>query len=232
MTRVTTDRPPAGGSSTASFGQLRQVMDRTRQVVGHAERDESRLAGRRRAVWSGVVTIAALTLTACATNVSGSASATTHAAARPPSAPRTSSSSPADVARQQAIAAYLGMWRNFADAATTSDWRSPALAQNATGDALSTLSRGLYADHYNGLISRGRPVNNPQVSSVDPVDSPTTVVITDCGDSTTWTKYRADNGQPANDGSSGRRQINAIVKKAVDGSWKVTDFGVQAVGTC
>src|SRR2546429_376721 len=82
--------------------------------------------------------------------------------------------------QQQAISAYLGMWRNFADAATTSDWRSPALAQNATGDALSTLSRGLYADHYNGLISRGRPVNNPQVSSVDPVDSPTAVVITDC----------------------------------------------------
>ena len=36
------------------------------------------------------------------------------------------------------------MWRDFADAATTSDWRSPKLAQNATGDALSTLSRGLY----------------------------------------------------------------------------------------
>jgi hypothetical protein len=247
MTRVTTDRPGsceaslgtsspqklAGGSSTASFGQLRQAMDQTRQVVDHAECDESRLPGRRRAVRSGVATIAALTLTACATNVSGSASARTHAAAQPsPSALRPPLSSPADVARQQAIAAYLGMWRNFADAATTSDWRSPALAQNATGDALSTLSRGLYADHYNGLVSRGRPVNTPEVSSVDPVDSPTTVVIADCGDSTTWTKYRADNGQPVNDGPSGRRQINAIVKKAVDGSWKVTDFGVQAVGTC
>lgn len=124
------------------------------------------------------------------------------------------------------------MWRDFADAAVTSDWRSPALARNATGAALSTLSRGLYADHYNGLVSRGRPVSNPQVSSVDPVVSPTTVVIADCGDSTTWKKYRADNGQPADDGPGGRRQINAIVKKAVDGSWKVTDFGIQAVGTC
>lgn len=246
MTRVTTDWPgscaaslttsppqmPAGGSSTVPFGQLRQAMDQTRQVVGHAECDESRVVGRRRAVWSGVATIAALTLTACATNVSGSALATTHATAQPPSAPRTPAASPADLARQQAIAAYLGMWRDFADAATTSDWRSPALARNATGDALSTLSRGLYADHYNGLVSRGRPVNSPQVSSVDPVDSPTTVVIADCGDSTASKKYRADNGQPVNDGPSGRRQINAIVKKAVDSSWKVTDFGVQAVGTC
>src|SRR6185312_1247847 len=131
MTRMTTDRlgscevslgtsppqKPAGGSSTASYGELGQVMDQTHRV-GHAERDESRLAGRQRAVWSGVATIAALTLTACATNVSGSASATTHAAAQPPSAPRPPSSSPADVAGQQAISAYLGMWRNFADAAT------------------------------------------------------------------------------------------------------------------
>jgi hypothetical protein len=178
-------------------------------------------------------TIAALALTACSAGASGPAPATGHSAARTPTpAAPTSPASPADVARHQAIAAYLGMWRDFADVATTSDWRSPTLARNATGDALSTLSRGLYADHYNGLVSRGRPVNNPQVSAVDPVDFPTKVVISDCGDSTNWVKYRADNGQPANDGPGGRRQINAIVKKAVDGSWKVTDFGVQAVGTC
>jgi hypothetical protein len=178
-------------------------------------------------------TIAALALTACSAGASGPAPATGHSAARTPTpmAPALPAS-PADVARHQAIAAYLGMWRDFADVATTSDWRSPTLARNATGDALSTLSRGLYADHYNGLVSRGRPVNNPQVSAVDPVDFPTKVVISDCGDSTNWVKYRADNGQPANDGPGGRRQIHAIVKKAVDGSWKVTDFGVQAVGTC
>lgn len=200
--------------------------------VGNVECVPGLLAGARHAVWPGAVTIAALVLAACGTGVSGSVPAPTHLAAPPPSSPRTPPSSPTDVAREQAIAAYLGMWRNFADAATTSDWRSSALAQDATGDALSTLSRGLYADHYNGLVSHGRPINNPQVSSVDPVDAPTTVVIADCGDSTTWNKYRADNGQPANDGPGGRRQINAIVQKALDGSWKVTDFGIQAVGTC
>ncbi len=184
------------------------------------------------AVWAAVVAIAALA--ACGSgDASGRTPATSQfAAPGPTSMAPTLPASPADVARQQAIAAYLGMWRDFADAATTSDWQSPKLAQNATSDALSTLSRGLYADHYNGLVSRGRPVNNPQVSSVDPAESPTKVVISDCGDSTNWAKYRADNGQSANDGPGGRREINAIVKKAVDGSWKVTDFGVQAVGTC
>ena len=27
-------------------------------------------------------------------------------------------------------------------------------------------------------------------------------------------------------------QINAIVEKTSDGEWKVTDFGVQGVGSC
>jgi hypothetical protein len=189
--------------------------------------------GGRHAARAAAVAIATLALTACGADASSPAPATAQPAAPTPTpAVPTSPASPADVAREQAIAAYQGMWQDFTDAATTSDWQSPKLAQNATGDALSTLSRGLYADHYNGLVSRGRPVNNPQVSSVDPGDSPTTVVISDCGDSTNWTKHRADNGQPADDGPGGRRQINAIVKKAVDGSWKVTDFGVQAVGTC
>jgi hypothetical protein len=179
------------------------------------------------------VTVAALALSACGVGASGPAPAPS--AARTPAsvtAVPPSPASPADLARGQAIAAYVDMWRDFADAATTSDWRSPRLARNATGDALSTLSRGLYADHYNGLVSRGRPVNNPHVSTLEPVDAPATIVLSDCGDSTNWVKYHTSNGQPANDGPGGRRRINAVVKKAVDGSWKVTDFGVQAVGTC
>ncbi|MCA1835838.1 MAG: hypothetical protein LC721_05750 [Actinobacteria bacterium] len=124
------------------------------------------------------------------------------------------------------------MWRDFADTATTSDWRSPKLAQNATGDALLVLSRTMYADHYNGLVSRGQPVNNPRVSSVEPAEAPTTVMISDCGDDSHWLKYRADNGQLADDTPGGRRAITAEVKLARDGTWKVTRFAVEAVGTC
>jgi hypothetical protein len=144
----------------------------------------------------------------------------------------TTAASPADTAKQKAVAAYVGMWSDMADAAVTSDWQSPKLAQNATAEALQTVSRSLYADHYNGLVTKGRPVNRPEVSSVDPQDSPTSVTVTDCGDSTNWLKYRADNGQPANDGPGGRRHIEALVKKAVDGSWKVTTFAVYEVGSC
>lgn len=139
---------------------------------------------------------------------------------------------PAELAKQRATAAYVGMWNDMADAAVTSDWQSPKLAQNATAEALQTISRSLYADRYNGLVTKGRPLNHPQVERIEPQTDPTTVKISDCGDSTNWLKYRADNGEPANDGPGGHRRIEALVKKAVDGSWKVTTFAVHEVGSC
>lgn len=135
-------------------------------------------------------------------------------------------------AQQQAMTAYLGMWRDFALAGLHSDWQSPELSKYATGAALSTLSRGLYADHYNGLVTRGSATHDPSVSSADPASDPTTVLITDCSDSTHYLKYYASSGSAADDGPGGRQRIEATVRKQLDGSWKVTDFGVQAVGTC
>ncbi|MDX3192909.1 hypothetical protein PV458_31265 [Streptomyces sp. MN03-5084-2B] len=116
--------------------------------------------------------------------------------------------------------------------ATTSDWRSPRLAEHATGDALSVLSRQLYADHYNGLISKGAPSNSPVAQSVDSPYEPKTVVITDCSDASSWLKYRADNGKPADSDPGGKHLIRAEVKLAVDGSWRVTRFAVESTGSC
>lgn len=152
-----------------------------------------------------------------------------------PSTPTTTAAAvprAADLAKQRATAAYLGMWSDMADAATTSDWQSPKLARNATAEALQTISRSLYADHYNGLVTKGRPLNHPHVDAAEPQSDPTSVTISDCGDSTNWLKYRADNGQPADDGPGGHRRIEALVKKAVDGSWKVITFAVHEVGSC
>ncbi len=178
---------------------------------------------------TGLAAAAGLGMSACSSDDSATPASATSA---PPIAPSTTAASPADIAKQKATAAYLGMWSDMAEAATTSDWQSPKLVQNATAEALSKLSRGLYADHYNGLVTKGKPENAPTVESVEPADNPTTVNIVDCGDDSRWLKYRADNGQPANDGPGGRRHINAMAKKAVDGSWKITDFAIQDVGTC
>ncbi|MFI6098179.1 hypothetical protein ACIA8G_21675 [Lentzea sp. NPDC051213] len=124
------------------------------------------------------------------------------------------------------------MWKSFVAAAATSDWQAAQLGQYATGTALTNLTRGLYADHYNGLVTKGEPTHDAKVDSVDPPVNPTKVIVTDCSDSTNALKYRADNGQLADDKPGGRHLINAIVDKQPDGSWKVSDFGVHEVGTC
>jgi hypothetical protein len=147
-------------------------------------------------------------------------------------APAATPASPADAAKQQALAAYNGMWTEFEKAGTTSDWQDQALGQYATGVALTNLTRGLYADHANGLITRGAPTLNPSVTSLTPPANPTSVVIADCADSTKYLKFNASNGQPAPDGPGGRRSIRATVQKQASGQWKISDFDVQELGTC
>lgn len=124
------------------------------------------------------------------------------------------------------------MWLNMAEAGKTSDWQSPKLSEYATGDALSVISRGMYADHYNGLVSKGKPKNDPKVTSVDPEAHPRTVMISDCGDSTHWLLYRKKTGKLADDKPGGRRSITAEVKKQASGGWKVTRFAVEEIGSC
>ncbi|WP_328869646.1 hypothetical protein OHT76_05735 [Streptomyces sp. NBC_00287] len=135
-------------------------------------------------------------------------------------------------AKEQAKAAYVAMWQDMAQAGRTSDWRSPKLATHATGDALSVMSRVLYADHRNGLVSKGGPKNHPEVTLASPSARPSTVMISDCGDSTDWLQYRKDTGELADDEPGGRRAITAEVKRMEDGTWKVTRFAVERLGSC
>ncbi|MFM9615795.1 hypothetical protein [Streptomyces niveiscabiei] len=140
--------------------------------------------------------------------------------------------SAAEVARERASAAYVGMWRDMAAAAKTSDWKSPILGRHATGDALSAISRTLYTNHRNGLVSRGQPVNRPRPTSAAPVADPTTVMISDCADSTNWLRYRQDNGALAAGEVGGHRSVTAEVKEQTSGSWKVTRFALEGLGSC
>jgi hypothetical protein len=139
---------------------------------------------------------------------------------------------PDELARQHAAQAYQDMFADFVAAGRTSDWRSPALGKHATGRALTNLTRGLYADHFNGFVTMGEPRLNPRVVAANPQGDPTSVLVHDCGDSTKFAKRRADSGQPANDSPGGRQFIQATVQKRRDGSWKVSDFGIRGVGSC
>lgn len=142
-----------------------------------------------------------------------------------PSAVATSTGSAGRAARSAATAAYLGMWRDMAQAATAPDWKSPRLADHASGDALSTVSRGMYADHVNGLVMKGAPKNAPKVTPAIPSTASTTVLISDCGDSSHWLKYRAGSGKLADSDPGGRQSITAEVKRQSDGTGKVDRKG-------
>lgn len=150
--------------------------------------------------------------------------------ATPP--PTSTAPSPTDAAGQQAKTAYLGMWEAMTRAGETSDWKAPELGKFATGNALTTITRSLYTDHFNHVVAQGRPKNDPQVTSVEPQNAPETVMLSDCGDSSGTTKVFADTRKPINDKPGGRQSIVAEVKKQADGAWRVTRFAVQGVGTC
>ena len=97
---------------------------------------------------------------------------------------------------------------------------------------MSLMSRGLYADHYNGLVTKGEPKNDPHVDSLEPTDAPTEATIADCGDSTEWLKYVVATGKLVDDVPGGHQRIAATVAKQPDGVWKVASFTVNGVGSC
>lgn len=184
------------------------------------------------AAWLCVVAVCVVAVAGCSGNSPAvtTTSPGSTSARQQPSSP--SPSSPADAAEQSAVQAYLGMWQAMATAGTTSNWQAPELAKYATGNALTTITRSLYADHYNHVVTRGAPVNHPAVSSGEPAANPTTVMIADCGDSTHSLKYKEGTDQLADNTPGGRRSITAEVQRQADGAWRVDQFAVEGLGTC
>jgi len=143
---------------------------------------------------------------------------------------QTSPASPATIARQEALAAYQAMWEDMATAAKTADYRSPLLAQHASGAALSILVRGLYTDKRMGVVVKGQPVTNAHVVSLFPPASPTKASIVDCFDDRHWLNYKVSGGLQ-NNVPGGLHYTTATVSN-IAGVWKVTQLHVESSGTC
>jgi hypothetical protein len=123
------------------------------------------------------------------------------------------------------------MWADMASAARTADYQSPRLERHAAGDALSQLSRGLYANKQHGIVAKGDPVTNPTVASMTPSDNPTSVAIADCLDGTQWLNYVQATGELQNDTPGARHATTATVSLE-NGAWKVTNLAVGQDGSC
>jgi hypothetical protein len=167
----------------------------------------------------------ALTFTTCD---SGSASASTPTGGAPSSSTAAQATTGAVTAR--VINDYRTMWAELVTAARTSNYQSTLLPQHATGDALSLLVQGLAKDRLTGIITKGRVVLQPRVSSLTPAANPTKASITDCFDDTHWIEYKT-NGKLQKNAPGGRRSTTADLVR-MGSTWKVSELTVRATGTC
>jgi hypothetical protein len=122
------------------------------------------------------------------------------------------------------------MWRDMVEAGKTADFGSPKLADHAASQAWQLLYGGLVSAHQDGVVLLGEPTFEPRATGVTPPTNPVAVSIVDCVDSTHWREYTAS-GQLKDDQPGGRHRATATVGR-LEGTWKVTQLHVEAVGTC
>ena len=134
------------------------------------------------------------------------------------------------VTEQDALTAYRGMWKSFADAAKTADYHAPGLRDYTSGQALALIVPSLYVDHTQGKVIKGDLRFDPTVTTVKPEQTPTEVTVEDCVDMTQWLEYKKS-GELWDDKPGGKHRNTATVKKAA-GTWKVDSFRLEGKGTC
>jgi hypothetical protein len=170
----------------------------------------------------GFALCAALVLSGCSSGSPTVAGPTTTTTLTPTTAPNGPT--------EMALSAYRAMWADMVIASRTSDYKSPLLPQHASGAALSVLIRGLAKNQLAGVVTRGTPSFQPQITSLPQSSTPMQATITDCINDTHWLDYKTD-GELLNKIPGGRHSATAVVLDTESG-WKVTQLTVRAVGTC
>jgi hypothetical protein len=122
------------------------------------------------------------------------------------------------------------MWADLVAAARTSDYRSSTLGDHATGEVLTLFVQGLARDQLHDIVTQGRVVLDPMVTSSTPSTNPVRVTLTDCFDDSHWVEYTTSGRRAANP-AGGRRRTTAVVTRR-SGAWRVTQLTVGSVGTC
>jgi hypothetical protein len=149
-----------------------------------------------------------------------------------PSATSGASTSPStDGGATTALDAYRGMWKAYIEALRIPDPAYPDLFRYAQGNALEVFVNGLTSAKNQGLVGEGDVVLNPHEVEVQPVSTPGSVGIEDCVDTSQSHLVKRD-GSPYEDTPGGKRFARATAVQVEDGTWKVSEFGLFAVGSC
>ena len=138
---------------------------------------------------------------------------------------------PVEQAQQAALAAYTGMWTDYANASLTADYKDQRLTKHATNAALGEMVRSLYRMQQQGIVSKGAPTMAPTIVDATPANVPTQVDIKDCASDVHWLQYVTATGRLRDSVPGGNRLVTARVEKQ-GGLWRVTNYQVRAVGSC
>ena len=153
-----------------------------------------------------------------------------HGMASPSTSASARSTQSAGDPRAQILAAYTGMWQAFVVSARTSDYQPGPLQPYAEGTALTLLTHGLYVNHKQHVVIRGKPVLDPKVTRMTPASSPDSARLTDCANDTHWREYSLS-GRKVSGSPAGNHRIYAWLR-LFGSTWKVTYVVVEKAGTC
>lgn len=134
-------------------------------------------------------------------------------------------------AEEAALDAYRGMWQAYAKAGLTANPDEPSLSVHAAGEALTNLKNGLAKLRRDGEVVKGEYRSDPQVTEASPAATPSSISVQDCLNTERFLTYKTATGALADDVPGGNRAVRATVTRD-DSGWKVSSFGVQAVGSC
>jgi hypothetical protein len=191
----------------------------------HGSRFSMRTVRRPKTIAGSMLCAATIALASCGSGPSKVAASSTLR-----SVSSTTTTLPPTGAAALALTAYRGMWTDMVLASRTSNYQSPLLPQHASGTALSTLVQGLAKNQQAGIVTKGKPQMNPQVTSFAPIGDPTQVTVTDCFSDVHWLDYKRSGGLV--DSTPGGRHATSALVIDLAGTWKVTELAIQQAGTC
>jgi hypothetical protein len=85
-----------------------------------------------------------------------------------------------------ALEVYRAMWADLVIAARVSDYRSPLLARHATAQAVALMTESVLDNWRQGAVMEGQPSEAPVLVSLTPPARPTSAVIDDCVNESSW----------------------------------------------
>lgn len=125
--------------------------------------------------------------------------------------------------------AYEGLWGVIVNASRTTDPDFSELDNYAEGQAAELAQHGLGAEAEEGVVARGAPSHDPEVTSLEE----TSAEIEDCMDSSEWLREDAETGELIEESPSEPLLRKVEATAGFDGLvWRISEMRIYEQGSC